>query len=42
MSIEENKAIVRCLFEALNEQNLSLLDELLAHNYVDYTNKLAS
>jgi C-1 hydroxylase len=40
MSLEENKAIVRCLFEALNEQNLSLLDEIIAPDYVEHTLEL--
>ena len=35
--LEENKAIIRSLFEALNEQNLALLDELVAPDYVDHT-----
>jgi len=37
MSLEENEAIIRSLFEALNEQNLALLDELVAPDYVDHT-----
>ena len=36
MSLEENKAIVRRLFEAENERNLALLDELMAPDYVDH------
>jgi C-1 hydroxylase len=35
MSLEENKAIVRRLWEAENERNLALLDELIAPDYVD-------
>ena len=35
MSLEENKAVVRRLFEAENERNLALLDELMAPDYVD-------
>jgi predicted ester cyclase len=37
MSLEENKAIIRSLFEALNEQNLALLDKLVAPDYIDHT-----
>ena len=33
-ALEENKAIVRRLFEAYNKQNLDILDELLAPDYV--------
>jgi len=35
MSKEKNKAIVRRLWEAENERNLALLDELIAPDYVD-------
>ena len=35
MSLEENKAIIRRLFEVFNKQNLALLDELIAPDYVD-------
>jgi len=34
MSLEKNKAIIRSLFEALNKQNLALLDELIASDFV--------
>ena len=37
MSLEENKAIVRKVTEALNKQDLSLLDDLMAPDYVDHT-----
>jgi len=37
MSLERNKAVIRSLFEALNEQNLTLLDKLVAPDYVDHT-----
>ena len=37
MSLEENKAIVRRLTEALNELNLALLDELMTPNYFHHT-----
>ncbi len=35
MSLEENKAIVRRFVEAYNKQNLDLLDDLVAPDYVD-------
>ena len=35
MSLEENKAMIRRLWEAENERNLALLDELIAPDYVD-------
>ena len=37
MSLEENKAIIRSLYEAYNKQNLALFDELYAPNYVNPT-----
>ena len=37
MLLEENKAIIRSLFEVLNNQNLALLDDLMAPDYVDHT-----
>ena len=37
MSVEENKAIVRSLYETFNKQNLDALDDLIAPNYVDYS-----
>lgn len=37
MSLEENKAIVRSLFEALNKQDQASLDRLVAPDYVDHT-----
>ena len=36
MSVEENKAIVRSLYETFNKQNLDALDDLIAPDYVDY------
>jgi steroid delta-isomerase-like uncharacterized protein len=42
MSLEENKAIVRRLFEAYNKQNLDVLDELFAPDYVDHILQLRS
>jgi len=40
MSLEENKAIVRRLFEVFNKQDLALLDELIAPDYVDHPRQL--
>jgi len=40
MSSEENKAIVRSLFEVFNKHNLALLDELIAPDYVDHPRQL--
>jgi len=37
MSLEENKAILRSLTEALNKRTLALLDELMAPNYFHHT-----
>jgi len=39
MSLEENKAIVRKAIEAVNKQDLSLLDDLAAPNYFDHTDQ---
>ena len=39
MSLEKNKAVVRKAIEALNKQNLSLLDNLVAPNYFDHTDQ---
>ena len=36
MSLEENKAIVRKLFEVFDKKNLDSLDELVAQDYVDH------
>jgi len=36
MSLEENKAIVRRLAEAINERDLTLLDDLMAPDFVDH------
>ena len=38
MSLEENKAIVRSLYEAFNKHNPDLLDELMAPDFVDAPN----
>jgi len=40
MSLEENKAIIRRLYEAYNKQNLALFDELYAPDYVNPTLQL--
>jgi predicted ester cyclase len=40
MSSEENKVIVRKMFEAVNERNLALLDGLAAHDYADHYHQL--
>ena len=37
MSLEENKTIIRKMIEAINEQNLALLDELIANDFVYHT-----
>jgi len=42
MSLEENKAIVRKMFEAFNKQDLDVLDELIATDYVDHPRQLRS
>jgi len=40
MSSEENKAIVRRTIEAINKQNLSLCDDLVAPDFVDHTRQV--
>lgn len=40
MSLEENKAIVRRFVEAYNERKLDLIDDFVASNYLDHTNKV--
>ena len=40
MSLEENKAIVRKVFEEFNKRNLASIDEFIAPDYVDHTNQL--
>jgi len=37
MSLEENKAVVRSFIEALNKQDLSSLDDLVAPDYINHT-----
>jgi C-1 hydroxylase len=36
VSLEENKATVRKMFEAVNERNLTVLDEVVAPDFVDH------
>ena len=40
MSLEENKALVRGFIEAYNKRNLDLIDDFVAPDYVDHTNKV--
>jgi C-1 hydroxylase len=40
LSLEENKAIVRRFVEAYNSRNLDLIDDFVAPDYVDHTNKV--
>ena len=40
MSVEENKAIVRRLAEAINERDLAALDDLMAPDFVDPNQQL--
>jgi len=40
MSLEENKAVVRSLYEVANKGNPDLLDELVASDFADYTNQI--
>ncbi len=40
MSLEENKAIVRKFIDAYNKRNLDLVDDFVASDYVDHTNKV--
>ena len=40
MLLEENKAIVRRFIEAYNKRNLDLIDDFVAPDYVDHTNKV--
>jgi len=40
MSLEKNKEIVRKFIDAYNDQNLDSLDEFVAQDYVDHTNKI--
>jgi len=40
MSLEENKAIIRKGIAALNKEDLTVLDEFMASDYVDHTNQV--
>ena len=40
MSLEENKEIVCRFIEAYNNRNLDLIDDFVAPDYVDHTNKV--
>ena len=40
MSLEENKAVVRKFIETYNKHGLSSMDEFVAPDYVDHTNKV--
>jgi C-1 hydroxylase len=40
MSLKKNKVIIRKMVEAMNERDLDLLDEFIAHDYVDHTHNL--
>jgi predicted SnoaL-like aldol condensation-catalyzing enzyme len=42
MSLEKNKALVRRGIEALNKKDLTVIEELIAPDYVDHTNFLQS
>jgi len=39
VSLEKNKRIVRKIVDAINKKDLTVLDELMASNYVDNTNQ---
>jgi steroid delta-isomerase-like uncharacterized protein len=38
--LEENKAIVRGFIEAYNKRNLDLIDDFVAPDYIDHSNKV--
>jgi len=40
MSLEENKALIRGLYEAYNKHNVALLDKFIAPDYVHHAQKL--
>jgi predicted ester cyclase len=40
MLLEKNKALFRKANEAINKRDLTVLDELMASDYVDHTNQL--
>jgi hypothetical protein len=37
MAIEENKALVRRLYEAINQRNFDVFDEVLAPDYIHHS-----
>ena len=40
MSLEENKAILHKLFEATKKNDITLLNDLVASNYINHTRQL--
>lgn len=40
MTLEENKTLIRKMYDALNTRNLDITDEFIAPDYLDYTNQL--
>jgi steroid delta-isomerase-like uncharacterized protein len=40
MSLKENKAIIRSLYEVFNKHDVALLDSLIAPDFVDHTMQL--
>ena len=40
ISLEENKAVVRRFYEEIDKGNLSVLDELVAEDYLDHAHPL--
>jgi C-1 hydroxylase len=40
MSLEENKAIIRKVIEAINTRSIALLDELIAHDFIYRTHQI--
>ena len=40
MSLEENKAIIKKMYEALNTRNLAITDEFITPDYIDHTNQV--
>jgi predicted ester cyclase len=42
MSVAENKAIIRHLFEAMNQQNLGIIDELFSTDFVNHSPRIAT
>ncbi|MFC1875102.1 ester cyclase [Chloroflexota bacterium] len=40
MELEENKAVVLRFIEAYNKQDLDLLDDIVAPDYIDHTNQI--